>query len=104
MSFLLYSIINEFSGLRGAAGRPRKRFSRIRHNRIGDQIQAGSPFPGSTYPGSTNPPNNLNPNILETIMSLVNVALLGLGVFLLIGILKALVYIPNNRVGILEKL
>lgn len=37
-------------------------------------------------------------------MSLVNVALLGLGVFLLIVILKALVYIPNNRVGILEKL
>ena len=37
-------------------------------------------------------------------MSLVNVALLGLGVVILIVILKALVYIPNNRVGILEKL
>jgi uncharacterized membrane protein YqiK len=37
-------------------------------------------------------------------MSLVNVALLGLGAAILIVILKALVYIPNNRVGILEKL
>jgi uncharacterized membrane protein YqiK len=49
-------------------------------------------------------PPNQHPKTLENTMSLVYVAVLVVGILLLILLKSWLVYIPNNRIGVVEKL